>query len=177
MLSRDRSDPRSSFSPDATTVLRKPTVSSTDDTAFVRSVAHDAFLAYGSYDQYLGDWLENDAVSTYIAEVGGKRAGFYMVTTYRDAEGTGIMVADLIAIAVAAAFRSRGVGKRLLAHACSLVSRADPPAREMWIVVAEGNARARRFFARHGFRLKDGVGVYPAGQRALRMVRPMEVES
>ncbi len=165
------------ISRDENIVLRRTGASSKDDAAFVRSVAHEAFLAYGSYDNYLRDWFENDAVSSYVAELDGNRAGFFMLTTYRDAEGSGGLVADLVAIAVEPEYQSRGVGKRLLAHALSLAADADPPAREVWLVVAEGNSRAQRFFARHGFRLRDGVGVYPAGQHALRMVKSLEDES
>jgi len=158
-------------------VLRKTGASCRDDVTFVLSVAHDAFLAYGSYDNYVEAWSGNDAVSTYIAELDGNRAGFFMVTTYHDSEGSRGLVADLVAIAVHPEYQSRGVGKRLLAHAIALAASADPPAREMWLVVAEGNSRAQRFFAGEGFRLRDGVGVYPAGQRALRMVKPLEVKS
>ena len=169
--------PGKQASRDETIVLRKTGACSKDDATFVRSVAHTAFLAYGSYDTYLEEWLGNDAVSTYIAELDENRAGFFMLTTYHDAEGSRGLVADLVAIAVHPEYQSRGVGKRLLAHAISLAANADPPAREMWLVVAEGNSRAQRFFAGRGFRLRNGVGVYPGGQRALRMVKPLEVQS
>jgi ribosomal protein S18 acetylase RimI-like enzyme len=177
MLSPDRSNFRTRAPGEDNLVLRRSGVSSSqgaDDTAFVRELAHRTFLAYGSYDRYLEDWIRNEAVSTYLAEVDRKRAGFYMSTTYRDADASNEMIADLVAIAVAPEYRSRGVGKRLLAHAAASAAEADPPARQMWLVVAEGNARARRFFTRHGFHLREGVGVYPAGQRALRMVRSLK---
>ncbi|GMR22125.1 MAG: hypothetical protein BMS9Abin37_0453 [Acidobacteriota bacterium] len=178
MLSPDLS--RSSgkqTSRDENIVLRKTGASFKDDATFVLSIAHKAFLAYGSYDDYLEKWFGNEAVTTYIAELDGNRAGFFMLTTYRDSEVSRGLVADLVAIAVESEYQSRGVGKRLLAHALSLAANADPPAREMWLVVAEGNARAQRFFSGQGFRLRGGVGVYPAGQRALRMVKPLEVKS
>ena len=168
---------RTQTSRDENVVLRKSGAFFEGDTAFVLSVAHKAFLAYGSYDNYLQDWFDNDAVSTYIAEIDGNRAGFFMLTTYQPGEGSGGLVADLVAIAVEPEYQSRGVGKRLLAHALSLAANADPPAREVWLVVAEGNSRAQRFFTAQGFRLRDGVGVYPAGQRALRMAKSLEVES
>jgi len=160
---------------DETIVLRKTGASAPDDAGFVLAVAHTAFLAYGSYDTYLEEWFGNDAVDTYIAEIHGNRAGFFMLTSYHDAEGGRGLIADLVAIAVQPKYQSRGVGKRMLAHAIAIAANADPPAREMWLVVAEGNSRAQRFFAGRGFRLRDGVGVYPAGQRALRMVKPLEV--
>lgn len=172
MLSPDRSNPRTRSSREGHLVLRS---SEADDTEFVRSLAHRAFLAYGSYDQYVEDWLRDDAVSTCVAEVDGERAGFYMLTTYHDREGRGELIADLVAIVVAPEHQSLGLGKSLLAHALSSVTEAEPRPAQMWLVVAEGNSRARRFFTRHGFHLREGVGVYPAGQRALRMVKLLEV--
>jgi ribosomal protein S18 acetylase RimI-like enzyme len=41
----------------------------------------------------------------------------------------------------------------------------------MHLSVAEGNSRAQRLFARRGFRRTGGEGIYPAGQRALHMVK------
>jgi ribosomal protein S18 acetylase RimI-like enzyme len=177
MLSPDRSSsPGKQTARDDNLVLRRAGELSEEDRAFVLAVANRAFLVYGSYDTYLKDWYDNDAVSTILAEVDGQRAGFFMLTTYRDADAAQRIVADLVAIAVAPEFQSRGIGECLLAHAFSLAGNARVPAQEMWLVVAEGNARAQRFFARNGFRFGGGVGVYPAGQRALRMVRPLEVE-
>jgi ribosomal protein S18 acetylase RimI-like enzyme len=45
------------------------------------------------------------------------------------------------------------------------------PIVEMHLSVAEGNSRAQRLFARRGFRRTGEVGIYPAGQRALHMVK------
>ena len=178
MPSPDRSKfPGKQTACDENIVLRKIGASCRDDAAFVFSVARNAFLAYGSYDNYLEEWFGNDRVSTYMAELDGNRAGFFMLTTYHDSKGSRVLIADLVAIAVHPEYQSRGVGKRLLADAISLAANAEPPAREMWLVVAEGNSRAQRFFAGQGFRLGGGVGVYPAGQRALRMVKTLEVKS
>ena len=144
-----------------------------DDSAFVLSLAYQAFAVYGSYDSYMEDWLRDDAVRTHVAELDGRRAGFFMVTSYEDDEHPGRHVADLVAIAVAPELQSRGIGKRLLDDAVRVARSLEPTVSEMWLVVAEGNSRAQRFFARHGFRRGRGVGVYPAGQRALRMFRPI----
>ena len=177
-LPRKAQKARKQTSRDGNIVLRRTGASSKDDAAFVRSVAHKAFLAYGSYDNYLRDWFENDAVSSYVAELDGNRAGFFMLTTYRDSEGSGGLVADLVAIAVEPEYQSRGVGR----NACSLTRSLSPQTRirrrakcGSWS--PRGTRRRNGFFARHGFRLRDGVGVYPAGQRALRMVKSLEVKS
>ena len=55
---------------------------------------------------------------------------------------------------VAEAARGSGVGQALLAHAESQVAlRFD----RAWLTVASGNTRARRFYARHGWRDVGGV--------------------
>ena len=148
-----------------------------DDGPFILALARGAFLAYGSYDRYLEDWFGNETVRTDVAEIDGRPAGFFMLTTYADPDRPADSVADLVAIAVAPELQSRGVGKRLLARALELARASEPAAREVWLVVAEGNARAQRFFGRSGFRLGAGVGVYPAGQRAIRMVKLLGEES
>ena len=82
-------------------------------------------------------------------------------------------MADLVAIAVRPEYQTRGVGQRLLTGALETASHLVPAVDRLWLVVADGNARAQRLFSRNGFRAVDGVGVYPGGQRALRMVKPM----
>lgn len=181
MLSLDLSKPsRSQIPSDETIVLRRSGSSSqtrANDAELVSSLARTSFLAYGSYDKYLSDWFHDDAVATVVAELGGRPVGFFMLTSYRSDDGSKKQIADLVAIAVEGSARSRGVGSRLLERAFELALGGEPPAREVWLVVADGNSRAQRFFSRRGFRLRAGVGVYPAGQRALRMVKSFEEES
>jgi len=178
MLSPDPSSPsRPLPEPDENIVLRQTGAlgqARDGDADFVSSLARASFLAYGSYDRYLRDWFRDEAVSTFVAELDGRTAGFFMLTSYRDPDHPEKPIADLVAIAVDAPWQSRGVGKRLLDRAIELARESDPPARELWLVVADSNARAQRFFSRRGFRRREGVGVYPAGQRALRMVKTFE---
>lgn len=147
------------------------------DGPFIRAMAQNAFLAYGSYDRYLEDWFENEAVTTSIAEVEGRAAGFSMITAYGDPERPRENVADLVAIAVERELRSRGIGGRLLTHALEFAERSEAKPREVWLVVAEDNQRAQRLFRSAGFRLGEGLGIYPAGQRALRMIKSFSQEA
>ncbi len=140
-------------------------------------MAANTFLAYGSYDRYLEDWFDNDAVTTSIAELDGRAAGFSMITAYADPERPREHVADLVAIAVVKELRSRGIGGQLLAHALAFAENSPSKPREIWLVVAEDNARAQRLFRKAGFRLAEGIGIYPAGQRALRMIKPFSREA
>ena len=163
-----------SSSPDTGTVIRPARA---QDAPFIRAMAENAFLAYGSYDRYLEDWLNNDAVTTSIAELHGRAAGFSMITAYADPERPRENVADLVAIAVVKELQSRGIGGRLLAHGMALAKSSPSKPREIWLVVAEDNARAQRLFQSAGFRLGEGLGIYPAGQRALRMIKPFSREA
>lgn len=147
------------------------------DAAFIDDMGRTTFLAYGSYDRCLEDWFENDAVETSIAELNGRSAGFSMITAYSDPERPRENVADLIAIAVTKELRSRGIGGRLLAHALAFAESSPSKPREVWLVVAEDNARAQRLFRSVGFQLGKGLGIYPAGQRALRMIKPFSREA
>lgn len=136
------------------------------DPAFIAALAAEVFLEYGSYDTYLLDWLEDEHVTTRIALVEGAPAGFYMLARYAEA---GRKVAELLAIAVDRAHQNRGIGGDLLDQA--LAAAREFGADEVRLSVADGNSRAERLFASRGFRLTEGFGVYPSGQRALLMVK------
>ena len=78
---------------------------------------------------------------------------------------------DLVAIAVAPAWQSRGIGRRLLAHveraSGRLALEADVSIR---LAVAEDNTPARTLFEKAGYVLVAGAeGVYPRGQRSLTL--------
>lgn len=142
-----------------------------DDVGFLEDLTSRLFLAYGSYERYLLDWLGRSDVLAYVAESRGTRLGFFMVQFPGEPTGG----ADLIAIAVEPKHQSRGVGSALLARCLSVARERLGPGEpaEVRLSVADGNARAQRLFSRYGFRLGQGVGVYPAGQRALLMVKSL----
>ena len=140
------------------------------DLDFVRALCRRVFLAYGSYHEYVESWFHDERVTTLVAETGGAPAGFVMFT----ASG-GFRTADLVAIAVAPEIQSRGIGKALLSK-CLDALRVSKEIDEVRLQVAEGNARAQRMFARSGFRLRPETGVYPAGQRALFMMKTISRE-
>src|SRR5262249_54799601 len=84
------------------------------------------------------------------------------------------LVADLLAIAVSPGAQGRGAGKKLLQHALDHVREAQKrlPVREIKLSVADSNSRARKMFARFGFKLVPGEhGYYDGGQVALHMSR------
>lgn len=143
------------------------------DRGFIRELAEKVFAVYGSYDRYLTEWSDGQGTTTLIGEVGDQPVALAMLAVHPSPRNPGAAVAELLAIAVDPRFQSRGIGAILLETAIDETSRlpAPFPIVEIHLSVAEGNARAQRLFARRGFRFTAGEGVYPAGQRALHMVK------
>ena len=145
---------------------------SRQDRDFVEELAGKVFSQYGSYNRYLTDWFDTGEITTLIGEVDDEPVGLLMLVAYPNPTKRTEAVADLLAIAVEPRFQSRGLGTILLERAISEARRlpCPVPVRVMHLSVADTNARAQRLFARRGFRLTRGEGVYPAGQRALHMI-------
>lgn len=143
------------------------------DLDLVRSLSAKLFLVYGSYDQYVADWFSSNEVATYVAERDGLPVGFCMIRIHPAGQEASPATAELLAIAVAPEHQSRGVGGALLERCFAFARESEPPAAEIRLSVAEGNSRAQRMFARNGFRIARSTGVYPAGQRALFMVKTL----
>jgi ribosomal protein S18 acetylase RimI-like enzyme len=146
------------------------------DRGFVRSLAVDVFSVYGSYGRYLAEWFDSENVKTWIGEVEKKPVGLVMLQPRPHGRNPQAAVAELLAIAVEPAIQSRGVGSVLLDHAISEAPslQCPLPILEIHLSVAEGNSKAQRLFSRRGFRFRGGEGIYPAGQRALHMIRRID---
>ena len=145
------------------------------DRGRILTLTRSAFRELGNYDRFVEEWFADRAVTTHVAETSGRVVGFTMVTTYDDPDRPRELIADLMAIAVDPGHQRRGVAKQLMAHLHAIVSTAEPSVDAIWLVVAENNQRARRLFHQHGFRLGRGVGIYPYGQKALRMMKRLSV--
>jgi ribosomal protein S18 acetylase RimI-like enzyme len=143
-----------------------------EDVGFVRSLCRRVFLAYGSYDDYVAEWFSSAEVSTWVAELDSVLAGFCM-SRIHPAELGREVAAELLAIAVVPELQTRGVGKALLGKCFAAAREREPPALEVRLSVADGNSRAQRMFASSGFRMAPSSGIYPAGQRALFMVKTL----
>ncbi len=142
-----------------------------EDRIFLRELAQKVFSVYGSYDRYLTEWSDSDETVTLIGVIGDEQVGLAMLVVHPRQRSRTEAVAELLAIAVEPRFQSKGVGSMLFEKVIEEASRLPVPIVEMHLSVAEGNSRAQRLFARRGFRLIAGEGVYPAGQRALHMVK------
>jgi ribosomal protein S18 acetylase RimI-like enzyme len=144
------------------------------DVDFIRAVAETVFAPLGDYGRILPGWLVHEGVLTHIAELDAEPLGYTMLGFYPVTRGE--YVADLLAIAVASPHQGLGLGRQLLEHAIvqARAARRRLPVREMRLSVADTNARARRLFVHHGFRLMQGDhGRYDGGQIALHMSRKL----
>lgn len=145
------------------------------DATFLSNLAAEAFATYGDFRGLVEAWAADPSVEVTLAEQEGAPAGAAFLAFLRPGEAPDTTVADLLALAVAAPFRGRGIGRALVAH---VVARArDVASRhdifELRLAVAEGNAAARRLFESAGFAYYDAEGSYPRGQRALHMSLPL----
>lgn len=148
----------------------RPAISS--DHEFIADLCRQAFLKFGSYDRYVLDWLREEIVAAFVAEVDSTPAGFFLLAAHPGSPP----VAELLAIAVLPELRSQGIGGALLDRAIVFARESNPAPDELRLSVAETNARAQRLFARRGFRIGSAIGVYPAGQRALFMSKALRKE-
>ena len=152
------------------------------DLGFLSELAREAFEHFGDYDRLLPEWARTPGIELTVAEEDGQRVGLTLLGFFEEPPrppGGATTVADLLAIAVAAAHRRRGVGRQLLQAA---VKRARELARvnvvsALRLTVAQDNAGARRLFESLGLQYApEHDGHYPKGQRALRMELPLEPE-
>jgi ribosomal protein S18 acetylase RimI-like enzyme len=145
------------------------------DLDFLLALCRKVFLEFGSYDRYMAEWFREEIVSTFVAEVDCSPAGFFMMAIHPESPSSEA-VAELLSIAVVPELRSRGIGAALLDRGIALARESGLDLKEIRLSVAEGNARAQRMFARRGFRIGHVIGVYPAGQRALFMIKTLKKE-
>lgn len=143
------------------------------DRDFLESLASEAFHAFGNYGRLLRGWSDEPGVHTYVAREESERVGFVMLGFYYADHDRRSVYGDILAIAVAQAQRSRGVGRMLLRHAVEMAyqARRTLDVREVRLSVADSNARAQKLFGSEGFIEGDEArGRYDGGQEAIRMV-------
>ena len=160
-----------------------------DDVPFVRMLSDEVFAQFGDYATFLPSYIEHTSVFTAIAEERGAPAGFLMLALVASTrvmpwehedddldhgEAPEALDAEVLAIAVAPEHQSRHCGSRLMEYAltCADGWHQTVDVRSLQLNVADTNRQARRFFARFGFEeVEPHDGVYPMGQRSIRMAR------
>lgn len=91
--------------------------------------------------------------AAWVAEAGGRLAGYLVAVTVLSLEHGGLM-AEIDEFFVLPEMRSQGVGARLLAAAeAALAARGCV---RLQLQLATGNAAAREFYQRRGYRAREG---------------------
>lgn len=148
------------------------------DRAAIGELAGRVFARYGDYAAILGDWLREPGVEARVAAAGDRVVGFVSWAFVR-AEPESPPEGRVLALAVDAEHRRRGLGRRLLREAITALDRDAPAvgARRIRLEVAHDNVAARSLFAAEGFSPLPGAGGrYPGGPRyetLIRLVRPV----
>jgi len=141
------------------------------DAPFLAELAAEAFGVYGDYVPMVSAWAADPYVETTVALSEDVPAGAAFLAFLRPGEAPHTPVGDLLGLAVAAAFRGRGIGGVLLAHAIARARSVSRRHHVPWLrlAVAEGNTTARHLFEGAGFAYYEAEGSYPSGQKALHM--------
>jgi ribosomal protein S18 acetylase RimI-like enzyme len=146
------------------------------DTDAIRELSAEAFAQFGDYGTFLPRYLSDPWVRTIVCVEQEALVGFVMVGLTASRRRGGVLVADILAIAVEVAHRGQGLGTELMERALALATAVAGRygVAEIELSVADTNPRAQRFFGRHGFAVADAdEGRYPAGQVAIRMSRAL----
>jgi len=149
-----------------------------EDVAAVRRIAEAVFKEYGAYGRLLPRFFASQGVATFVARLAGTTVGFVMMgfLPWQGGEGqTGGWIGDLLAIAVDPAHQRKGIGSQLMQQGLELACRMSEwrDLREIQLTCAADNRAALRFFARHGFQVRqERHGSYAGGQAAMRLARP-----
>jgi ribosomal-protein-alanine N-acetyltransferase len=130
--------------------------------ARVLAALHGASFHRGWSDGEFEQLLMERNVVAHRAAVGRKVVGFILSRLAADE-------AEILSVAVAGAWRGRGLARRLLD--LNLRRLAGLGARAVFLEVDEGNVPARRLYQRAGFRdVGRREGYYPAGKGAAALI-------
>lgn len=91
--------------------------------------------------------LQSGKGNFYMALVSGKPCGLIFFGDTRDENIQGI--AEIIAVYTLEEYWGKGIGKRIMDHALSVIRRLGYKSVILWVF--EGNTRARRFYEKFGF--------------------------
>jgi len=137
------------------------------DTGFIEALSREAFEQYGPYDEMLPYWFRSGIGITFLAWIGKRPVGYVMLARSQG-EVLGPRVSELLAIAVEAGARRRGIGDLLMGE---MSRKAEELLVDTLILhTPVDNLPAQALFKNHGF-APAGVkkGFYPERQSALLM--------
>lgn len=139
------------------------------DIDFIGALSGKVFDIYGPYEEMIPRWFESDRTVTIIALMDSKPVGFAMMGNLCNGFDQQ-EVSELLAIAVEPEYQGRGVGEMLIRAIDKKAVELD--VKWVFLHTAIKNERARRQFARNGYRSLEIKRVfYPAGQDAVVMCK------
>ena len=143
------------------------------DQPLLGEIAGEVFAIYGSdYGLMIPAYARDVRVITLVYELERVPVAFIQVGFLESRSGRRGLIADVLAVAVAAGYRGRGLGTALFRRAFDLLRPMleRGTVSDVQLTVADTNGRGARLFQRLGFRVVDtDYGTYEGGQRAIRM--------
>ena len=141
------------------------------DTDYIVRLSEQAFHVYGPYEGLVSQWLETAPTETYIASLDLRSAGFAMIGQLSPTADRGGVI-ELLAIAVDAGKRRKGIGAALM----KAVENRAVELRSKRVILHTGtdNLAAQALFSRSGYtpcEIKQHF--YPAGQDAVMMAKAL----
>jgi len=146
------------------------------DRIAIRPLAHDAeaefcarmmeqsepWQSLGTAYDALFDLMRNPARERYVATLDSRIAGFVVINM------SGTLAGYIQTICVAPGNRSSGIGKLLMTHAEARIFRDTP---NVFLMVSDFNASARRFYERLGYQSIGAIPEYLIAGRAEILMR------
>ena len=126
--------------------------------AAYRGSVPDSFLqgfTYQSRTERFRQSLATGSEETYLVEENGKVMGFLTLGACRDSDLNVDCTGEIWGIYISPTHWRKGLGKRLLEEAQSLLESKGCKEAVLWVL--EGNQLARRFYEAMGFRLDGGT--------------------
>jgi ribosomal protein S18 acetylase RimI-like enzyme len=126
--------------------------------AAYRGSVPDSFLqgfTYQSRAERFRQSLATGSEETYLVEENGKVMGFLTLGACRDSDLNVDCTGEIWGIYISPTHWRKGLGKRLLEEAQSLLKSKGYKEAVLWVL--EGNQLARRFYEAMGFRLDGGT--------------------
>jgi len=111
----------------------------------------EPWLSLGTGYRALFDLMRNPARERYVASLDNRIAGFVVINM------SGSLTGYIQAICVAPGSRASGIGRQLMAHAETRIFRDTP---NVFLMVSDFNAAARRFYERLGYRAIGEIPEY-----------------
>jgi len=122
----------------------------------------EPWLSLGTGYRALLDLMRNPARERYVASLRERIAGFVVINM------SATLAGYIQTICVAPEYRTSGIGRQLMAHAETRIFRDTP---NVFLLVSDFNAAARRFYERLGYRAIGEIPEYLVAGRSEILMR------